>query len=227
MIPSRGVEGDLIDAMRKDSGLSMINGNAAATKRLTRRELVQRMLAGAAWPAVSAAHPFYKHLVSGAALVVQDQMPIVDSNSVFLNQFEKRRLVVLAERIVPGSEKAQVNRFIDLLLSADNEKHQKDFVEALAAFEAESGKRFGKHLTALEGAQVDVILTDAATLRTKMGSSGGDGKEGSGLREHFENLKGWISGAYYSSEAGMRELGWTGDYVFASYPGCEHPEGHS
>jgi len=205
----------------------MINGNAAATKRLTRRELVQRMLAGAAWPAVSAAHPFYKHLVSGAALVVQDQMPIVDSNSVFLNQFEKRRLVVLAERIVPGSEKAQVNRFIDLLLSADNEKHQKDFVEALAAFEAESGKRFGKHLTALEGAQVDVILTDAATLRTKMGSSGGDGKEGSGLREHFENLKGWISGAYYSSEAGMRELGWTGDYVFASYPGCEHPEGHS
>jgi hypothetical protein len=39
-------------------------------------------------------------------------------------------------------------------------------------------------------------------------------------------LKGWVSGAYYSSEMGMRELGWTEDRVFASFPGCEHPEGH-
>jgi len=38
----------------------------------------------------------------------------------------------------------------------------------------------------------------------------------------FENLKGWISGAYYSSEMGMRELGWTEDRVFGSFPGCEH-----
>jgi len=154
-------------------------------------------------------------------------MPIVDWKPVFLNQFENRRLVALAERIVPGSEKAQVNRFIDLLLSVDDEKHKKDFVEALAAFEAESGRRFGKRLTALDGAQVDEILTDAAAQPAKMDSSGGDGRESSGLREHFENLKGWISGAYYSSEAGMRELGWNGDYVFASFPGCEHPEGHS
>jgi hypothetical protein len=39
-------------------------------------------------------------------------------------------------------------------------------------------------------------------------------------------LKGWISVAYYSSEIGMKELGWTPDRVFASFPGCEHPEGH-
>lgn len=226
MIPSRGVESDLIDAMKKENTLPVIDGNAAASKRLTRRELVQRMLAGAAWPMLSAAHPFYKHLESGATFDVQDQMPIVDWKPVFLNQFENRRLVALAERIVPGSEKAQVNRFIDLLLSVDDEKHKKDFVEALAAFEAESGRRFGKRLTALDGAQVDEILTDAAAQPAKMDSSGGDGKESSGLRGHFENLKGWISGAYYSSEAGMRELGWTGDYVFASFQGCEHPEGH-
>lgn len=41
-----------------------------------------------------------------------------------------------------------------------------------------------------------------------------------------QNLKGWISGAYYSYEAGMRELGWTADYAFAAFPGCAHPEGH-
>jgi hypothetical protein len=46
------------------------------------------------------------------------------------------------------------------------------------------------------------------------------------IRDHFENLKGWIVGAYYSSEIGMRELGWTGNVFFAAFPGCEHPEGH-
>ena len=153
-------------------------------------------------------------------------MPIVDWKPLFLNQFESQKLVVLAERIVPGSEKAGVNRFIDLLLSAESEKHQKDFVEALAAFEAEAGRRFGKHLTALDGAEVDEILTDASVHKVGREAVGGETEKDS-LHVHFENLKGWISGAYYSSEAGMRELGWTGDYVFASFPGCEHPEGHS
>jgi hypothetical protein len=54
----------------------------------------------------------------------------------------------------------------------------------------------------------------------------GAGEKRAGFREHFENLKGWVSGAYYSSEMGMKELGWTGDRVFAGFPGCAHPEGH-
>jgi len=43
-------------------------------------------------------------------------------------------------------------------------------------------------------------------------------------RSGFENLKEWIVGAYYSSEQGMRELGWNGNYAFENYPGCEHGE---
>jgi hypothetical protein len=42
------------------------------------------------------------------------------------------------------------------------------------------------------------------------------------IRDHFDTLKGWISGAYYSSEAGMRELGWTGTVMHEKFPGCEH-----
>ena len=225
MVPSRGIESDSINAMKKDSALPVIGSNAAASGRLTRRELVQRMLAGAAWPVLSATHPFYEHLENGTAFDVQDQLPIIDWKPVFLNQFENRRLVVLAERIVPGSEKAQVNRFIDLLLGVDNEKHQRDFVGALAAFEAESGKRFGKRLPALDGAQLDEILTDASVNKVVDQVTSGESEQ-NGLHAHFENLKGWISGAYYTSEAGMRELGWTEDRVFAMFPGCEHPEGH-
>ena len=220
------IESDLVNVMKRENTLPVIGSSAAVGERLTRRELVHRMLASAAWPVLSAAHPFYEHLERGTAFDVQDQMPIFDWKPVFLNQFESRRLVVLAERIVPGSEKAQVNRFIDLLLSVDNEKHQKDFVNALAAFEAESGKRFGKHLTALDAAQLDGILTDAAGAPAKEDVSNNAEQERSGLHAHFENLKGWISGGYYSSEMGMRELGWTEDRVFARFPGCEHPEGH-
>ena len=35
---------------------------------------------------------------------------------------------------------------------------------------------------------------------------------------------GWmfISGAYYSSEPGMRELGWTGNVMHEKFAGCEH-----
>jgi hypothetical protein len=119
-----------------------------------------------------------------------------------------------------------VNRFIDLLLSVDTEKHRESFADSLAAFEAEAQKRFGRSFPALNAGRQNDLLTDAAARPEKKDSSGGVQKENTGLHEHFEDLKGWISGAYFSSEAGMRELGWTGDYVFEKFAGCEHPEGH-
>jgi gluconate 2-dehydrogenase subunit 3-like protein len=198
--------------------LKAMHKAGSVTAQPTRREILRRMLAGmgasAVWPMVSAAHPFFHHVENGKVFEVQDPAPIFDWQPLVLNQFENRRLVVMAERIIPSSEKAKVNIFIDLLLSVDTEKNQKDFVEALAAFEAESGKRFGKHLHTLEAAQLDELLTNASTGETAE------------LQPHFENLKGWIAGAYYSSEMGMRELGWTPDRAFASFPGCEHSEGH-
>jgi len=40
-------------------------------------------------------------------------------------------------------------------------------------------------------------------------------------RGEFGNLKEWIVGAYYSSEQGMKELGWDGNFAFDTYPSCE------
>jgi len=40
------------------------------------------------------------------------------------------------------------------------------------------------------------------------------------LRDHFDNLKGWVSKAYYSSEIGLRELGWSDSYFYDSLPEC-------
>ena len=44
------------------------------------------------------------------------------------------------------------------------------------------------------------------------------------LRDHFEHLKGWIADAYYSSEAGRKELGDTGQMFFTSFPDCTHKQ---
>jgi hypothetical protein len=76
--------------------------------------------------------------------------------------------------------------------------------------------KHAKAWTAIAPAEQDAILREASTEDAKTSS----------LRGHFENLKQWIAGAYYSSEPGMRELGWTGNVFHAELPGCTHPDGH-
>jgi hypothetical protein len=216
--------------MNQAKPLQLIEGVSVKSRRLTRREMVQRLLSGtgaaAAWPLVAASHPIYAHLADGAIFEGAEKLVTADWKPLFLNAQQAESLDALAETIVPGSGKAQVNRFIDLLLSVETTKHQQEFAESLAAFEGQSQERLGKRFPSLDASQQNALLTDAASLPLKRDSSGGDARQHPALREHFENLKGWISGAYYSSEAGMRELGWTGEYVFESFPGCEHPEGH-
>jgi hypothetical protein len=212
------------------SVLPVINEAAAAGKRLSRREMVRRLLAGvgagAALPLVAASHPIHEILRSGEVFEEAEKLAVADWQPLFLSAEQNESLIVLAETIVPGSTKAQANRFIDLLLSVETDKHKSEFVVALAAFEAESQKRFGKGFPSLDDRRRTMLLSDAATPPAKDEAVGGAGMKVSSLHAHFENLKGWVSGAYYSSEIGMRELGWTPDRVFANFPGCEHPEGH-
>jgi hypothetical protein len=210
--------------------LPVIHEAAATGGQLTRREMVRRLLAGmgagAAWPLVASSHPIHEILRNDAVLEQAEKLGDADWKPIFLNAQQNESLNAIAESIVPGATKAQVNRFVDLLLSVDTDVHGNEFVAALAAFEAESQKRFGKGFSSVDASQQNMLLTDVAETPAEKDSSGGSGKENSDLHGHFENLKGWISGAYYSSEMGMRELGWSEDRVFASFPGCEHPEGH-
>lgn len=217
-------------ALKKDSLLVIDNGKAAS-KSLTRRKMVQRLLvgagAGAAWPLVAASHPIQALLRNDVLLEEAEKLGVADWKPVFLNSQQNETLTALGESIVPGATKAQVNRFIDLLLSVERPENQRKFMESLAAFDAEAKKRFGKDFPALSEDRKNALLTLASTKSENLEpSEAGTERNQSSLRSHFENLKGWVSGAYYSSEAGMRELGWTGDYAFETFPGCEHPEGH-
>jgi hypothetical protein len=108
-----------------------------------------------------------------------------------------------------------VNRFIDLLLSVDSAARQQKFLASLSAMQAEGDRQFGKSFQGLSVSQRDSLLTVVSTS-----------PENSTPRQSFEDLKEWIAGAYYSSETGMKELGWTPNRFFLSFPGCTHPEEH-
>lgn len=141
----------------------------------------------------------------------------------FLDPHQYETLVVLAERLVPGSTQAESARFIDLLLSVDTQDAQKKFLESMSAFEAESLRRFSHPFKDLTEAQQSEILTLASTTRPAEGQE--DQPLQATLGNHFSNLKGWISRAYFSSETGMKDLGWTGQVYFSSFPGCQQSSG--
>jgi len=210
---------------------------------MTRRDMVRRLLgsagAGIALPGIAAAHPVHKHLGVDATQTQQSgRAGASEWAPSFLDSHQNETLVALAERLLPGSTQAQSNRFIDLALSAETQETQKKFLSALAAFEAESLHRYSRPFKDLSEAQ----QTDLLTIASMAEPGQGEGRSSSDwiaraapsssesshptLRDHFEYLKGWVSGAYYSSEIGMKELGWTGEHFFASFPGCQHPEGH-
>lgn len=195
---------------------------------LSRREILRSMAgAGAALPFVAAAHPFLAHLTNARLEVAEAFLHAENWAPHFLSPAENTLLISMSEAIVPGSRNAKVNRFIDLLLSVDTTENQKEFAQALSAMDAAATKQFAKPFSDLSATEQASLLTTAATGKSAQSQDETAARPAEPtLRNHFENLKGWVGGAYYSSEAGMKELGWTPDRVFAHFPQCEHPDDH-
>jgi hypothetical protein len=223
--------------MGHEKDLVVIESQTTEGPQLMRRTMLLHLLAamsaGAAWPLAASSHPVFELLRNEAVLLDNtvfekaEQLAQANWKPAFLTPQQNELLTALAESIVPGSTRAHANRFIDLLLGVDKPENQRKFLESLAALDAEAQKQFKKSFPALDEEQKNTFLTNASTKPTNANATGTEAeKTHSALYADFENLKGWISGAYYSSEVGMRELGWTGDYAFAAFPGCAHPEGH-
>jgi hypothetical protein len=210
---------------------------------MERRKAIQVLLGGAAAgvviPGVAEGHPVREHLAHHAA---NGAAPAAESDASwqpsFLALHQNETLIVLAERIVPGSAKAQVNRFIDLAMTVETAVTRDQFLRALSAFEGEALARFRAPFRQLAGAQQIEILTAAAASplseiqKVRSGDWVSNIARGfippalATLGDYFEYLKGWIAGAYYTTEIGMRELRWTGNMAYEDFPGCQHPEGH-
>ncbi|NUR54318.1 MAG: gluconate 2-dehydrogenase subunit 3 family protein [Acidobacteria bacterium] len=196
-----------------------------------RREVIRRLALGAGGlvtlPFVGAAHPIQHHLRDADALALADaRSQTAEYTPAFLTAHQLETLRLLGERILPGSSKANSAEFIDQLLTVAADAEQRAFLRAMSAFEQLALTRFNvpwKHLT---GDQQDELLTRASTEKPGAAARGAAAPARITIRDQFEQLKGWIVGAYYSSEIGMRELGWTGNVFFSEFPGCTHADGH-
>ncbi len=133
---------------------------------------------------------------------------------VFLTPDQNASLVSLGECIVPGSSAAFCNRVIDLILSIESEKTQRETVEALSKFDAAASAAYGGPFREILPPQQHQLLVAAAS-------------EDGALSPQFQLIKEWIADAYWSSEEGMRELGWKGRLAWTKFDGCPHAEKHA
>jgi gluconate 2-dehydrogenase subunit 3-like protein len=213
----------------------------AAPKTLGRREVLGLMGAagaGLALPAVAQDHPVRDHLAHTDRVAAADtRASAPGAKPVFLDAHQMETLTSLSERIVPGSTRAKVAPFVDQLLAVDTPDNQRKFLSALGWIDAEAAERYKHPWKALTVVQQTELLTAVSSAEPAAPPHfwvRGEAvivpaplpKRPPTTRDRFDELKGWIAGAYYSSEIGMRELGWTGQTFFASFPGCEHPDGH-
>ena len=146
---------------------------------------------------------------------------------VFLNDQQNETLIALSDVIIPatdtpGAKEALVNRYLDLLLSVQPDKFQRQFVDALNFIASESQKQLGKDFRALVPEDQIWLLTPWAYQRQTSTWMERE-EEPDPARQHFERLKALIAITYYGSEIGQKELGWEGGFTNGVYEGCQHP----
>jgi len=186
-------------------------------RRVALQALLSGVGAGFVVPSsLDARHPMSRHLSSPAVIEQAQKAAATASTPEFLDAHQAKTLEALAEAIVPGSTAAKVTPFLDRLLAVESDKNQRAFLGALGAFDMAAVTKYGKPWIAIAASEQDALLREASTAVATV----------SPLRGHFENLKEWVVGAYYSSEVGMRELGWTGNVFHQELPGCTHADGH-
>ena len=211
---------------------------SAASSGVSRRHVIQGILAATGVGVTVGAEADTTHPHAPPEGTAKARPATAPTRPRFLSPHQFETLAALAERIVPGSRTAQVADFIDGQLAIEAAGRQQQFLEALSHFESLAIDGHARPFRALSAPEQDALLEAASTM--EFGSPQDDrnwgwfdvpGTKAPGppkysSRDHFEQIKRRVSGAYYSSETGMRELGWTGRTYFETFPGCTHPEGH-
>jgi gluconate 2-dehydrogenase gamma chain len=120
----------------------------------------------------------------------------------------------------PGAKEALVNRFLDLLMSAETAETQRAFIAALAYIDGESMRRYNSAFVYAPRERQLEFLTLIAYPHSL--ETWGEGQAEFPGHTHFQKLKTWITGAYYSSPIGLKELGWDGAFPHGMFSGCDH-----
>jgi hypothetical protein len=177
--------------------------------RVGRRAVLQSLATGVGAVAfVSSASGAHAHHAAAAAA---SPAPAAQgaSSLAFLDQHAFDTLATLSEQVVPGSRAAQVPEFLDRLLAVESTETQKYAMQVIGAFERVAREAHGKPWKALTAEQATALLTK---ISTQPGSDP--------IRRGFDGLKSAVAETYYSTEVGMKELGWNSNVVFSPPAAC-------
>jgi hypothetical protein len=171
--------------------------------RAGRRAVLQSLATGVG-VAVFASRASAAHVHEAAAAATPAASAPADSALLFLDPHSFDTLALLSEQIVPGSRAAKVPEFLDRLLAVESTETQRRFTQALGAFEREAREAHGTPWKALNAEQSTALLTKISTQ-----------PDSDAARQAFDSIKGAVAETYFSSEVGMKELGWNGSIAFA------------
>jgi hypothetical protein len=178
--------------------------------RIGRRIVLQSLAAGAgAAVFVTRASAAHVHQVAAASAAETAAPSSAESALQFLDRHAFDTLAGLSEQIVPGSRAVAVPEFLDRLLAVESTETQKRFMQALGAFERAARESYGAPWKALTPEQTTALLTQISAR-----------PDSDVARQAFDRIKGAVAETYYSTEVGMKELGWDGSVAFAPPAAC-------
>ncbi len=126
-------------------------------------------------------------------------------------------MILPADEHSPGAHEALVSRHIDFVVANSPEQTKSEWRARLAAFEKLAQEKYGQPFLRLgeaeQAALLELLATNERNPRTPA--------------EHFfRDLKQATLFAYYTASVGLlQELGYKGNQVLDSFPGCPHPPG--
>lgn len=156
------------------------------------------------------------------------ELEAADWKPLFLDAHQNETLIALSDIVIPasgspGAKEALVNRFLDLLMSAEKIETQREFLAALAYVDGACMERYKSAFVYLPPEQQREFIALLAFPHTQQ--TWGEDVAAFPGQQHFERLKGWIVGAYYSSAIGLKETGWDGSFPHGVFTGCQHDKG--
>ena len=190
---------------------------------MRRRELLRNTLLGTAGAAFSRT-PASAEIPPGQEAAKELASP--DWKPLFLDSHQNETLIAISDLIIPstdtpGAKAALVNRFLDLLMSAEKTETQQEFLTSLAFIDGACRQRYQAVFIYLSRDQQNDFLTLLAYPHSH--ATWGEKAADFPGYDHFQRLKQWIVGAYYSSPEGLKEMGWDGTFPHGHFGGCDHP----
>ncbi len=118
----------------------------------------------------------------------------------------------LCDLLVPGSVDAGVPDLVDRTAAVEAVDYQDAFLGAIRAFEGEARAAHSSRWIDLdEEAQIAILALAVTGARPT-------------LQRHLVHLRDVVATAYFSTEPGMRKLGWTPRSSWRELPTCDHPD---